>query len=54
MDSDFEIGERVSWMAVNGRETGEITEFFERGIVIQLKNGKAVLADEKSLIKEDK
>ena len=48
----FEIGERVEWQGVNRRETGEIEAKDERGIVIRLGNGRAIIASEKSLTKE--
>lgn len=40
----FEIGEKVEWQGVNRRETGEIEAKDERGIVICLGNGKAIIA----------
>lgn len=50
----FEIGEKVEWQGVNRRETGEIEAKDERGIVICLGNGKAIIASEKSLTKGEK
>ena len=46
-------GDKVSWMAVNGRRYGEVARIDGRGIIILLTNGKVVLAAEKSLRKED-
>lgn len=46
-------GDKVSWRGVNRQETGEIASIDERGIIILLANGKAVLAAENSLTKED-
>ena len=50
----FEIRKRVEWQGVNRRETGEIEAKDERGIVIRLGNGKAIIASEKSLTKDEK
>lgn len=46
-------GDVVSWRGVNRRETGEIRVIGNRGIIILLANGKAVVADISSLRKEE-
>jgi len=51
VNDDFQIGDRVTWMTVKGPQIGSIARFDERGIVIHLEDGKAILAHKSSLTK---
>lgn len=51
MHEGFRIGEKVSWMTVNGPRTGRIEAITEKGITICLGNGKTIVADFRSLKK---
>lgn len=43
------IGERASWLAVNGPCEGEVEQFCEKGILVRLDNGKCVILNENSI-----
>lgn len=53
MGKGFEIGDKVSWMAVNGRKSGEVKEIDGDNIIIQLDSGAFIIADLRSLTKID-
>ena len=53
MGNGFEIGDKVSWTAVNGQKNGEVKELDEDNIIIQLDNGCFIIADFRSLTKID-
>lgn len=43
------IGKRVSWMTVNGPNSGVIDSLFNNDYMIRLDNGKYVIVGEKSI-----
>lgn len=43
------IGERISWMTVNGKSPGVIEKKTELGHFVRLDNGKAVIVHEESI-----
>lgn len=48
---NFNIGDTVTWMALNGLKTGRIEVISEKGILVRLGNGKCIIAHETSLKK---
>lgn len=49
MLTDFEIGEKVSWMTVSGPKNGVVESIDESGVIIRLANRKVIRADFGSL-----
>lgn len=43
------IGKRVSWMTVNGPNSGVVDSLFNNDYMIRLDNGKYVIVGEKSI-----
>jgi len=43
------IGKRVSWMTVNGPNSGIVDSLFNNDYMIRLDNGKYVIVGEKSI-----
>lgn len=44
------IGKRVSWMTVNGPNSGVVDSLFNNDYMIRLDNGKYVIVGEKSIL----
>ena len=49
----MQVGEKVSWMTINGPKNGEVEGNQGEYIIIHLDNGKTIVADLRSLRKEE-
>lgn len=49
MQRRFNIGDKVTWMTVNGPKVGAIERLQENGILVRLPSGKCIIANETSL-----